>query len=661
MRLRRRIKAMGFSKAAQEQKTKGQAPANLPAAVFMPVQQTGQPLETRVRSMFEPRFGHDFSRVRIHADEQAADAARAVGALAYTIGQDITFGAGQYCPHTPVGLHLLAHELAHVVQGAGASEQVPERIAVPQDAPEQEARQASAQIMADPAAAGSLRIHTQAAPIHLWRATADELAQAATYPTAGERSQIQEILNPQQQRAAEQGTAVPPVADPAGFETDMTNLMNSFIDRVLPSAQARQSSAVVLGMPELTALADIAQPAVNRYYGRYLTAAVHSPSEQAARAAYRLGSHIHEVPTVASASTDDTARDWVASRMHQQGAHLLQNYNVVSGGSSARDQGLFNAVRDHIFNDRAADLRTIILFYPGYEGGGEAYIQRYIAPEYALQPEQDVHRRGRWSTLGTTIHEMLHAVAHETFAAAARQVEESGITVEGFAEYFTRPVYEDLTERAITDTSLRTSIEGVAAPYVAPPTRLGYESYVQSVNQLRDILGGNEENLKAAYFLGRIEYLGLGGWNEQEAAARRFPGNTLSVGALLTDSGQGLFRIDYGRVVYGQSGAFQLQLGGMINYLTQGDRLGLGGSVALQYSWPNVYIRGGVDVAASASLTQPFSSSVRLDLLPGVEAGVRIGIVRVGARALLLFPLVGGPVSERTVRLAGGIGLSLDL
>jgi hypothetical protein len=66
--------------------------------------------------MFEPRFNRDFSGVRIHTGAWAEGAARSVGALAYTLGSDIVFGAGRYQPHSADGQHLVAHELAHVVQ-----------------------------------------------------------------------------------------------------------------------------------------------------------------------------------------------------------------------------------------------------------------------------------------------------------------------------------------------------------------------------------------------------------------------------------------------------------------------------------------------------------------------------------------------------------------
>jgi hypothetical protein len=79
----------------------------------------GTSLPEAVRSFFEPRFGHDFSRVRVHTDGAAAAAAAAVQARAYTIGRDIVFGAAEYAPATTHGKRLIAHELAHVIQQTG--------------------------------------------------------------------------------------------------------------------------------------------------------------------------------------------------------------------------------------------------------------------------------------------------------------------------------------------------------------------------------------------------------------------------------------------------------------------------------------------------------------------------------------------------------------
>lgn len=81
----------------------------------------GQPLDAATRSFMEPRFGHDFSRVRVHTDGAAAVSAREVGARAYTVGSHIVFGQGRSASALGSDRHLLAHELAHVVQQGEAA------------------------------------------------------------------------------------------------------------------------------------------------------------------------------------------------------------------------------------------------------------------------------------------------------------------------------------------------------------------------------------------------------------------------------------------------------------------------------------------------------------------------------------------------------------
>ena len=87
-----------------------------PASVHTALRGPGTPLSHGVRGFFEPRFGRDFSAVRIHIDEPAGRSAQDVGALAYTVGQNIVFAPGGYRPGTADGSRLLAHELVHVVQ-----------------------------------------------------------------------------------------------------------------------------------------------------------------------------------------------------------------------------------------------------------------------------------------------------------------------------------------------------------------------------------------------------------------------------------------------------------------------------------------------------------------------------------------------------------------
>ncbi|MEO7719676.1 MAG: DUF4157 domain-containing protein [Capsulimonas sp.] len=84
----------------------------------------GQPLSPATRDFMEPRFGHDFSQVRIHADAQASRSAEAVSARAYTVGPNIAFRSGEYQPGTSEGDRLLAHELTHTIQQGAVARQV---------------------------------------------------------------------------------------------------------------------------------------------------------------------------------------------------------------------------------------------------------------------------------------------------------------------------------------------------------------------------------------------------------------------------------------------------------------------------------------------------------------------------------------------------------
>lgn len=102
----------------QRKETPDHAPQATPAihAQIAALRGGGQPLPPFVRAFIEPRFGRDFSHVRVHTDSPAAESARAIQARAFTAGQDIAFGPGQFAPESLEGKRLLAHELIHTIQ-----------------------------------------------------------------------------------------------------------------------------------------------------------------------------------------------------------------------------------------------------------------------------------------------------------------------------------------------------------------------------------------------------------------------------------------------------------------------------------------------------------------------------------------------------------------
>ncbi len=159
-------------KELQRWKGTGAEPAGIPPVVHDVLRSPGQPLAPAVRAAMEPRFARDFSQVRlrvsspgpqseltvnepgdafereaerigsavagdsnvdardgarrdfshvrVHADGRAATAARALNSRAFTLGDHVVFGAGQFAPATPAGKELLAHELTHVIQQGGS-------------------------------------------------------------------------------------------------------------------------------------------------------------------------------------------------------------------------------------------------------------------------------------------------------------------------------------------------------------------------------------------------------------------------------------------------------------------------------------------------------------------------------------------------------------
>jgi hypothetical protein len=124
-----------------------------PAAADVPevLRSPGIPLDHGTRGEMERLFDHNFSRVRVHSDDAAARSANALGARAYTLGNDIAFSADAYAPRTREGRHLLAHELAHTMQQRGAA---PASESAIQVGSESSPLEAEADSIADAVAAG---------------------------------------------------------------------------------------------------------------------------------------------------------------------------------------------------------------------------------------------------------------------------------------------------------------------------------------------------------------------------------------------------------------------------------------------------------------------------------------------------------------------------
>jgi hypothetical protein len=119
----------------------------VPPIVHEVLRSSGRPLDDATRAFMEPRFGHDFSHVRVHTDVKAAESAKAVNALAYTVGNNIVFDETQYGAKTKSGRLLIAHELSHTLQQKGDVTGTATTVSDPGGAAEREADNLADQII----------------------------------------------------------------------------------------------------------------------------------------------------------------------------------------------------------------------------------------------------------------------------------------------------------------------------------------------------------------------------------------------------------------------------------------------------------------------------------------------------------------------------------
>jgi hypothetical protein len=140
--------------------------AEAPDIVGEVLRSPGSPLDAQARAFMEPRFKQDFSRVRVHTGARADESARAVGALAYTVGPHVVFGAGRYAPETAAGRRLLAHELAHTIQQRDGFKRAPASLEV--GAPES-AQEVEADALADAVMSGRDAAPVGERPVQLAR------------------------------------------------------------------------------------------------------------------------------------------------------------------------------------------------------------------------------------------------------------------------------------------------------------------------------------------------------------------------------------------------------------------------------------------------------------------------------------------------------------
>jgi hypothetical protein len=389
----------------------------------------------------EPRFGYDFSQVRVRTDAKAAESARAINASAYTVGRDVVFGPGQSSLKNANGYRLLAHELTHVVQQIRpGSESSQLRVGASGTAPEQEAQAMSAP------GAGARRV-VERVPLQLQRDVDDPGRMAAIH-------QKLFVSAP-----GTSGGARRPWQDASGTNGGTAKEIIAQAKGAFQKLIKDNPLAVGGTIPTLTTESDLDADAVevnHRIEKRFPQITTTVSDQQITDAVSVLS------PTITS--DPDYLHQWLANKLI--GWTDIELYEI------SETDPRFVAMLDALLNDAdiGAGLHKLAARQSGYQTGEGT--SRKIAVHGGTSAAQ---RRL------VLIHELIHFHAHPTYRAWVNGTTDPRFYSEGFTEW--------LAQRAMTTEEK--SDRGI------------YKDRVDAINQ-QVAAHVSEDDIARAYFGGEV-------------------------------------------------------------------------------------------------------------------------------------------------------------
>lgn len=379
-----------------------------PSIVHEVLNSSSEPLADPNRSFFESRFGHDFSRVRLHNDPKAAESARAVNARAYTVGRDIVFGSGALAPEQPDGRELLAHELVHTLQQNSDRPGLTTDLKInhPDDSFEQQARRVAGSIV-------SPRSHVSV-----------PLGNIAKVSRPTVQRDVPPMDDPTRYKKVHQALFVPPTTTSATGATSNTlpafdaaaqdAVQKKFTD-IIRDLQASNPAAFYPIIDENTTQSDAEKSAlamdkqIRQFYPQIAT-----PLPSAT-----FLTHIH-IMTGRITSSDDYLKHWLAES--------LQKADIEKYGLNEKDP-VFQNFLTRLLNDPYLEPRVREL--ARHKG---AFIETSATP-HDVYLNRGLTADQREPTL---VHELVHFYAHPSFDAWVDSTLDKRIYSEGFTEYLAR-------------------------------------------------------------------------------------------------------------------------------------------------------------------------------------------------------------------------------
>ena len=301
-------------------------------------------------------------------------------------------------------------------------------------------------------------------------------------------------------------------AGPGGaFETEMTAFVKSYTKGIADAFKARKAAAPPsFAIADANDIAHAAQAAVEGYFDKWITAASRRPADKYHKGTYDLATVLGDQST--RSTTDPTKPNrfgWTSYWMsHGQGKTLTDKYHC---SYSDRDRAEFERVRDKFVTDpaNASNIDDAIHSWPG-ENSDKVYIQPWADPD----PK---HKRTvRWDLFTTLLHEMLHSLQHPNYVAAFTALGGTAneLLKEGMLDVMRRDLWDppggDLGARLTKPAAaaLRVKVEG--ASYPLDPAVIVYHNDYENLPDAQQIVAKvGLDNCKAAFFLGKVELLGL--------------------------------------------------------------------------------------------------------------------------------------------------------
>lgn len=590
-----------------------------PGIVSEVLESPGRPLDSATRAFMEPRFGRDFSDVRVHTDSRAAESARSVNALAYTVGRDMVFGEGRYAPGTREGKGLLAHELTHVAQNSAARWNASEPISIgpPGDRFEAEAdARASAVARGDLRAApggavtpnwergrmsrstfqvGSVKIEVNfdalgnmpAADYEkeiekrftLWtKAKASTIHSSVTKLSAIQKEFVLfglDLLEDNPLTGLDKIAAVNRLIAraPKANTRPLGNKGNEFAEEVLSvtgwfekalasglSAPTGTSLATVQGLLGVTSAGGGSTPSAScpsprksedqlkkaefqtelpkrlvTYLGKVAiaktpVAQAMSPLLKAADEVQKQARSFYSPYADRSTGTGNTLLQrwqYSAHTISSQSAQATPGKDVRTAYIASRSQkvgdlGLFSEMKydwrcasdKKVLADLVTNMEKDATIQPMVDKilREKSYTAQDADPKsVVLDPQYDSSKvtecEGRWKTIKTMCHEMMHVLVHPNFHNAEKNRQ---LLTEGFPEVLGHYLYKDIRGKAGSDAKLKGLMEdGVStAPCkTIPDSKIEYVPGGPNAEKIRGEVGDN--NFRAAFFLGEVSLVAV--------------------------------------------------------------------------------------------------------------------------------------------------------